>query len=136
MENTTIIIGTKEYDVSRIVTIHREGHKAVANIADIDLNGSLVSKDIQDYVVIPAADNKFKAVLVPYTDESKPNRNPKVSVYILSKFVLKKADANAFYQTTQTERFVDRYSSARPRYDSRRQGRYWWSKITKPHLSQ
>ena len=70
MENTTIIIGTKEYDVSRIVTIHREGHKAVANIADIDLNHIIFAKNAADPVGHYSRPDVFQLV---FNAQHKPN---------------------------------------------------------------
>jgi hypothetical protein len=125
---TQIHIGSKNYDVERIVAIHRQGNKAKVNISMIDMTEARGCKDITSPVVIPLADDKFKAVLVPYVDPAaeKQNKNPNVDVYILSKMVLKKADAAATYQTAQEEqpaRFASRFNE-RPQYDNRRPGGY------------
>jgi hypothetical protein len=125
---TQIKIGTKNYDVDRIVAIHRQGSKAKVHTSMIDMTEAQGCKDITNPVVIPLADGKFKAVLVPYVDPGaeKQNKNPNVDVYILSKMVMKKADAAATYQTAQEEqpaRFAPRFNE-RPHYDNRRSGGY------------
>lgn len=100
-----ITFNSIEYDVNRIALIHTEGN-VIKTTQDklIDLESAPVAtKQVpghSDYICVAVVGDKYKVLVRSATEMTE-----KTKIYLLSKFVLKKCQANAQYDDT-----VQRYN--------------------------
>lgn len=109
---TTIKLNDQEYSLEQLIRIHTEGayQKLNPTLNLIKADEAQAVGTIGDYIAV--AGNAGLRVLVKPTDTSKAK-----GVYILSKYLLKKAMVTTKYESAMQPQYRDR--SYEPRRDSR-----------------
>lgn len=115
-----ITFNSIEYDVNRIALIHTEGNVIKVELDKlIDLESAPVpTKEVpghSDYLCVSVVGDKYKVLV-----RSGSEVTAKTKIYLLSKFVLKKCQANAVYDDSlQREQRMNMYSDRQDRQPSR-----------------
>lgn len=114
-----IKLGEKTYSLDRVILIHKEGRRTDIELSKIDTSAA-VQAEVDECIVTPSGET-FKALVIPKT----PLQGKQVKAYILSKMILKKADSNASYRSTNEQpTSYGTYRNTRSSYNSSNTGRY------------